>query len=81
MQFGVLSSCRAENALFMHFDINIASAFIFDGKMYEGDHGFAGETGFFVPNMADPLKGMGIYVSLTAIFINIIEKIKKVTLH
>ena len=77
MQFGVLSSCRAENALFMHFDINIASAFIFDGKMYEGDHGFAGETGFFVPNMADPLKGMGIYVSLTAIFINIIEKIKK----
>ena len=77
MQFGVLSTLQAKNALFMHFDINIASAFIFDGKMYEGDHGFAGETGFFMPNMSDPAKGLGIYVSLTAIFINIIEKIKK----
>ena len=27
--------------------------------------------------MSDPAKGLGIYVSLTAIFINIIEKIKK----
>ena len=52
MQFGVLSTLQAKNALFMHFDINIASAFIFDGKMYEGDHGFAGETGFILQHRA-----------------------------
>lgn len=77
MQFGVLHELKAKNALFMHFDINIAMAFIFDGKMYEGDNGFVGEVGFLAPNMTEPFKGFGIYVSLTAIFINIKEKLKR----
>ncbi len=77
MQFGVLSEERNINAMFIHFDVNIGAAFLFDGKIFEGDHGFLGELGYYAPDTNEPQKGMGLYVSMTAIFLAIIEKLKK----
>lgn len=39
------------NALMLHVDVGTGAAFLIDGKVYEGSHGFAGEIGFFKLNM------------------------------
>lgn len=77
MQFGALSDLRPKNAVFVHFDVNIGLAFLLEGKIHEGDHGFAGELGFYAPDVNAPMRGAGEYFSITAMYIDIIERLKK----
>ena len=77
MQFGVLSESKPKNAIFIHFDVTVGLAFLFDGKIYEGNNGYLGELGFFAPDLNEPQKGLNLFVSMTSIFMAIKEKIKK----
>lgn len=77
MQFGVLGETGAKNAIFMHFDINIGLAYLFEGRIYEGNNGHAGELGFFVSDYKQPLVGLGSTVSLTAVYIDIKERLAR----
>lgn len=47
---GTLANC--ENALMLHIDVGMGAAFLINGKVYEGSHGFAGEIGYFLVNMS-----------------------------
>lgn len=40
-----------ENALMLHIDVGTGAAFMLDGQVYVGCHGFAGEIGYFRLNM------------------------------
>lgn len=42
---------NVNNALMLHIDVGTGAALMFDGKVYEGSHGFAGEIGFFKLDM------------------------------
>ena len=42
---------EVSNALMLHIDVGTGSAFMLDGKVYVGCHGFAGEIGYFRLNM------------------------------
>lgn len=41
----------AKNALMLHVDVGTGAALMLNGKIYEGNHGFAGEIGYFKLNM------------------------------
>ena len=77
MKFGMLSQEKPRNAIFLHLDINIGAAFVFDGKIYEGNNGYLGELGFYMQNVNEPQKGLGLFVSITAIFLLIKERLKR----
>lgn len=42
---------RTRNAIMLHVDVGTGAAFMIDGKIFEGSHGFAGEIGYFNLNM------------------------------
>ena len=42
---------NVDNALMLHIDIGTGAALMFNGKIYEGSNGFAGEIGYYKLNM------------------------------
>lgn len=77
IQFGVLSREHPKNAIFLHLDINVGVAYVFNGAIYEGNNGYSGELGFYVQNINEPQKGFGAVGSIMAISNAVKERLAK----